>query len=86
MSRFHTILKHTFKIALKVFSRAVNLKFVTYCSSKLSTTVCSTFNVLFMTGLLNWFMGTESIALKINSESFEIYIIYIYLKIPMTNL
>ena len=52
MSRFHTILKHTFKIALKVFSRAVNLKFVTYCSSKLSTTVCSTFNVLFMTGLI----------------------------------
>ena len=52
MSRFHTILKQTFKIALKVFSRAVNLKFVTYCSSKLSTTVCSTFNVLFMTGLI----------------------------------
>ena len=27
---------------------------------------------------LNWFTGTESIALKINSESFEIYIICIY--------
>ena len=49
MSRFHTILKHTFKIALKVFPRAVNL---TYCLCKLSTTVCHTFNVLFMTGLI----------------------------------
>ena len=52
MSRFHTILKHTFKIALKVFPRAVNLTFVTYCLCKLSTSVCHTFNVLFMTGLI----------------------------------
>ena len=54
MSRFHTILKHTFKIALKVFPRAVNLTFVTYCLCKLSTSVCHTFNVLFMTGLIFW--------------------------------
>ena len=52
MSHFHTILKHTFKIALKVFPRAVNLTFVTYCLCKLSTSVCHTFNVLFMTGLI----------------------------------
>ena len=26
---------------------------------------------------LNWFIGTESIALKINAESFEIYVICI---------
>ena len=59
MSRFHTILKHTFKIALKVFPRAVNLTFVTYCLCKLSTSVCHTFNVLFMTGLIYQLTSTH---------------------------